>query len=290
MIGRWALGPFGYPLLPAVLLLLAIFFLTIVTQIGGLVLWLALPLLRLVYRRGRRAIPWLGPPAAVAVFATVYCGVTFLLVPPIAGQFGREALPCRGSSVRPYQALNPLSCLTNRNYAVPAVHQLMDRLSTAVAAEYDDSRISYLDAGFPFLEGFPLLPHLSHHDGRKLDIAFFYRKFASGRPVAAGAPSPIGYWAYAAPKGSEPQPCVGASSWLRWNFGWMQSYFSDWDIDLERTKALLEWLEQEGPEFGVGKVFVEPHLQQRMGLSSRVVRFQGCGAARHDDHIHIAIE
>lgn len=36
-------------------------------------------------------------------------------------------------------------------------------------------RISYLDANFPFKDGFPLLPHLSHDDGRKVDIAFMYR-------------------------------------------------------------------------------------------------------------------
>jgi hypothetical protein len=290
MIGRWALGPLGYPLLPAILLLLAILILTAVTQIGGLVLWVVLPLLGLVYRRVRRAVPWLGPPAAVVVFATIYCGVTFLLVPPVADQFGREVLPCRGSAERPYQALNPIFCLTNRNYAVPATHRLMDRLSSFIAGEFKDSQISYLDVGFPFFDGFPLLPHLSHSDGRKLDIAFFYRRSANGRPVVVGAPSPIGYWAYAAPKEGEARPCAGASSWLRWNFGWMQPHFSDWDLDLERTMALLQWLAREGPEFGVEKVFVEPHLRQRMGLSSRVIRFQGCGAARHDDHIHIAME
>jgi hypothetical protein len=256
MISRWALGPFGYPPPQAVPLFLAVLILTVVTQVGGLVLWLSLPLLGLAYRRVRRSVPWLGPPAATVVFATIYCAVTFLLVPPVAAQFGRDVLPCRESPERSYQALNWLFCLTNRNYAVPAAHRLLDRLSAAVAADYEDSRISYLDVGFPFFEGFPLLPHLSHHDGRKLDIAFFYRKSASGQPIATGAPSPIGYWAYAVPKEGEVRPCAGMSSWLRWDFGWMQPYFSDWDIDLERTKALLEWLEQEGPKFGVWKVFL----------------------------------
>lgn len=35
-----------------------------------------------------------------------------------------------------------------------------------------------------------------------------------------------------------------------------------------------------------GKVFIEQHLKTRMNLSDDRLRFQGCGAVRHDDHIH----
>ncbi|HKK76486.1 MAG TPA: hypothetical protein VJ953_15505 [Saprospiraceae bacterium] len=35
-------------------------------------------------------------------------------------------------------------------------------------------RINYLDANFPFWNEFPLLPHLSHDDGKKVDISFLY--------------------------------------------------------------------------------------------------------------------
>ncbi len=43
------------------------------------------------------------------------------------------------------------------------------------------------------------------------------------------------------------------------------------------------------PRFGLEKVLLEPHLVRRLGLSSPLLRFQGCRAARHDDHLHLQI-
>jgi len=40
----------------------------------------------------------------------------------------------------------------------------------------------------------------------------------------------------------------------------------------------------------LGKVFVEPHLKTRMKLVDSKIRFHGCGAVRHDDHIHIQLK
>jgi murein endopeptidase len=37
------------------------------------------------------------------------------------------------------------------------------------------------------------------------------------------------------------------------------------------------------------KIFVEPPLATRFNLSDPKIRFQGCRAARHDDHIHIQL-
>ena len=37
------------------------------------------------------------------------------------------------------------------------------------------------------------------------------------------------------------------------------------------------------------KVFIEPHLRRRLGVESSKLRFQGCRAARHDDHIHMQL-
>jgi hypothetical protein len=60
-------------------------------------------------------------------------------------------------------------------------------------------------------------------------------------------------------------------------------------LDEARTRFALRWLAREGPGQGLGKVFVEPHLRERLGVSGDVIRFQGCAAARHDDHIHIQL-
>jgi hypothetical protein len=38
----------------------------------------------------------------------------------------------------------------------------------------------------------------------------------------------------------------------------------------------------------VRRVFIEPHLKARLDLARlSKVRFAGCRAARHDDHIHV---
>ena len=52
------------------------------------------------------------------------------------------------------------------------------------------------------------------------------------------------------------------------------------------TKRLLtSILEVEA----VGKIFIEQHLKVQMSLTNEKLRFQGCGAVRHDDHIHFQI-
>lgn len=51
-------------------------------------------------------------------------------------------------------------------------------------------------------------------------------------------------------------------------------------------RAALQWL---GHDDRVGKVFIEPHLKVKFGAESEKVRFQGCRAARHDDHIHVQL-
>ncbi|MFT5619364.1 MAG: hypothetical protein ACI85I_002607, partial [Arenicella sp.] len=39
-----------------------------------------------------------------------------------------------------------------------------------------------------------------------------------------------------------------------------------------------------------GKVFIEPHLKTRLGLENySKIRFHGCQAVRHDDHIHVQL-
>jgi len=37
------------------------------------------------------------------------------------------------------------------------------------------------------------------------------------------------------------------------------------------------------------KIFIEPHLKKRLELANKKLRFQGCKATRHDDHIHLQI-
>ena len=39
----------------------------------------------------------------------------------------------------------------------------------------------------------------------------------------------------------------------------------------------------------IGKIFLEPHLAAQFGSGAPKIRFQGCAAALHDDHIHIQL-
>jgi hypothetical protein len=102
--------------------------------------------------------------------------------------------------------------------------------------------------------------------------------------------SPIGYWAFEMPREGDPLPC-SETRWLslRWDLPFLQQLYPDRPIEPERTRAALAWLVAEGARHGVERVFIEPHMAQRLGIASSLIGFQGCRAARHDDHIHIQI-
>jgi hypothetical protein len=116
-------------------------------------------------------------------------------------------------------------------------------------------------------------------------LAYFYRN-TNTHELLYDTPSPIGYWAYEKPQPDEIQPCQGQPSWLRWDFEWLQPFFVAVEADPERTGALLAQL-IAAPE--IQKILLEPHLKIRFRAESSKVRFQGCHAARHDDHIHLQI-
>lgn len=137
-----------------------------------------------------------------------------------------------------------------------------------------------LDAGFPFIDGLPLLPHLSHADGEAADIAFYYRN--GGAYLPGATPSPIGYFAFEA----GPTDCPLKWPTLRWDFPWLQGLWPAWELDEPRMRSVLRSLAAD-PR--VGKVLLEPHLEARLGVRSAKIRFQACAAARHDDHIHIQL-
>ena len=260
--------------------------LTLATQVGGLILILA-------WLIGRYAFPvslcgWRRIAALATLFAGLYAALSIFLVPPLAAVGGRIPLPCRAESDRPFAAAHPLYCVMNRHYVDPRLAMLLTALSREINRTHPGTLTVFLDASFPFLDRFPLLPHLSHGDGRKLDIAYYY-----GAPDGSYLPgqlrSPIGYWAFEQP-GAATSPCQ-TQSWLslRWDMKALQRFYPDRPLEPERTRAALRWLVTEGPQFGVERVFIEPYLAVRLGVSSPILGFQGCRAARHDDHIHFQI-
>ena len=193
---RLALGPLWYlrgrPL-AALGLLLVVLLLTLLTQTGGLVLWLALPGLAWLFRRLRPRGAGLAWPVVLLAFAVVYLGVNLTVVPWAAVRWARVPLPCFAAADAPLEAQSPVFCLANRTYTRPAVRALLVELARDLEAEVPGAVLRTLDAGFPVLDGFPMLPHLSHRRGRDVDLALFWRDAASGRPVPP--PSLLVYWA-----------------------------------------------------------------------------------------------
>jgi hypothetical protein len=164
---------------------------------------------------------------------------------------------------------------------------LAQALAAAVDERFPGTITQTLDANFPFLDGFPLPPHLSHDDGRTLDVAFYYAIADDGAYQPGALRSPIGYWAFEEPGQRERQPCRGRAGALRWDQAWFQPLVrNDLALDGHRARAALIWLARDGR---TRRVFIEPHLADRLGAGSSMVRFQGCGAARHDDHFHIEL-
>ena len=264
--------------------------LTALTQIGGVVYLATKILVSLVLgeRDSNRIVRGL---IHLCVFIAAYGAVTFFAMPPLAEQFDRYPLPCVATKARPVGALNPGYCLLNRHYAATGVHRMLAGLAGALAKSHPGTVVVYLDAGFPLLDGFPLPPHLSHDDGRKIDIAFFYQS-RRGRYLPGQARSPIGYLAYEQPRAGDPRPCAKVTmAWLyRWQLDFLQDLWQPYRLEPVRMAAMVRWLTTEGQKFGVEKLFLEPHLVNRLGLASPLIRFQGCKAGRHDDHIHVQIK
>ena len=258
------------------LVIIAVLLLTALTQVGGLILLLSLPLLHLI----QLASVWQQSLLRGAVFLMIYALCVFVVVPALARQGGRVPLPCVASAASPLQPATIGYCLLMRNYVTPATYARVMDIAQQFRQAYPDSTVRYLDANFPFMDGFPLLPHLSHKDGRKLDLAYFYQRKGSLEPVDF-SPSWLGYWFYEQPVSPKAAACVGQKSWLRWDFAWLQPRYAAYEIDAARTRILLTLLTHSAQ-----KILLEPHLQTRLGVNAANLKFQGCRAARHDDHIH----
>lgn len=263
--------------------------LTALTQLGGVIFLASLGLGWLLRRAGSgKAL------AILAGLVFLMAGVplaNFLIAPALAGLNGRVALPCAASAERPYAALSLIYCLLGRNYARPQVQAMLEAMGRDLRRDDPGLVVATLDANFPVLDGFPLPPHLSHDDGRRLDLAYFY-KDAAGNPLPLATPSFLGYWGFEEPQTPADAACTDKIRRLtfRWDMGWFQAFVrKDLTLDEERTAAMLRWLVEKGPEHGVAKILLEPHMAKRLGVASPLIRFQGCRAARHDDHIHVEV-
>lgn len=238
--------------------LIAFAALTIVTQIGGVALLIA---------QGFRQ--------RLVAFVVAY-GVLVFAATFVAPVFGRVAVGCGGDGALVVRSW--VYCLTNRNYVSPQAKTVLEDLAAGMARRFPGTKTVVLDANFPFYDGFPLLPHLSHDDGRKVDLAFYYRDASGYHPGATR--SPIGYFAF----DDGPTNCKPRWPSLRWELKLLQPLWKPLNLDAPRMRHALRLLANDRR---VEKLFIEPHLKTKLGLTHSKIRFQGCRAARHDDHLHL---
>lgn len=261
--------------------------LTIITQTGGIILIvssiISFRLKKKIKSKKHKGIVFL------VNFITIYFLATFLFIPILAKSFGRVPLPVfSNKSVKP---LNIMTVILNRHYVRPELKENIENVARKMSKKYPNTIVSYLDANFPFYNGFPLLPHLSHNDGKKLDIAFFY-KDKLGKELNKKAPSYIGYGVFEEPRKEEynmPDTCNRKGYW---QYGILENFVPQWNksaiaFDSKRTKSMIQFLLSEK---STQKIFIEPHLKNRMELKDEKIRFHGCRAVRHDDHIHLQIK
>lgn len=235
-------------------------FLTVTTQIGGLA-WL---ISRFSYRR-------------YTMFFMLY--VVFTVV---AGQLavsqGRVSVPCGGNGA--LQMRSWAYCAANRNYMKAELKWALDDSASKLARQYPGTVTQVLDAGFPLFEGFPMFPRMSLRDGGQADIALYYAP--DGEYKAGATRSPIGYFAF------EDGPTDCDPSWgdFRSDLAWVQKILPDMPLDADRTAGFLQLITQDDR---ISRLYLEPHLKEKLGLTSEKIQFQGCKAPRHDDHIHISL-
>jgi len=260
--------------------------LTVFTQIGGLAFLLSLLVVWLIDKK-TKAI-WAKVATGTLSFFALYLFFTFLLVPFAAKRLGRTPLPMfEKTHLKP---ANSWTCLLNRNYVRPELKKIAFDVAKKMGEEYPGTTILYLDANFPFFNKFPLFPHLSHNDGKKLDIAFQYNDKQTGQIVTI-SPSTIGYGICEEPQDGEVDQARKCEQEGYWQYSLLREVVSqeskdNFQLDHERTAKLVNNFASHAD---IGKIFIEPHLKQRLGLTHSKVRFHGCQAVRHDDHIHIQL-
>jgi hypothetical protein len=265
--------------------------LTFITQIGGLVLMACIPIFNWI--KPQIEHNYLRTGVNALLFVLLYGIVSFVVVPPLAAHFGRVPMPYNDDSpfVKPH---NFLTVLANRHYVTPSMRENTEGVARKVAERFKDSiSMRYLDACFPFWDGFPLVPHLTHNDGRKLDIAFYYAQSIDNQPIS-NSPSWLGYGVSEEPRaGEENQPDFCREKG-EWQYNFMRRYIipqnwkPDYRFDAKKTAEMVRLFTANSR---VRFILIEPHLKARLGFqNNNKVRIPPCHAVRHDDHIHVVVD
>lgn len=192
---------------------------------------------------------------------------------------GLVRLPCEGEAR--LRAANRNYCNKDRNYVTPAAQSVMRDLAVTVAAAHPDAIVHYMEASWPSGKK-PMPPHLSHGDGREIDVALFYETRAG--VALQRPPTPSGYYAFEPRRRTDADPCAGKT---RPGNNADPPEVRDWRLDEVRTRTLIRALLDDRR---VRRLLLEPHLKKRLGFASEDrIRFPGCNTLRHDGHVHVDV-
>ena len=194
---------------------------------------------------------------------------------------GLVTLPCDGST--PLEPLKSYHCREGRHFVTPSARGALIAAAQVMRDRYPGEVLRFMDASGPTGRK-PLEPHLSHGDGRQIDLALYYTD-SNGLPLGRFPDTRRygGYYPAEPPRPGEEDACPQG----RKGRAEKPDPPTDrpWRLDEARTRLLIETLIADGR---VRRVLLEPHLERRLGLWGQPkVRFAGCQAARHDDHIHV---
>ena len=271
------------PWLRMILNVMLFLLLTLTTQVGGIV-WLLYnwilrkPINAMVNRKNNR---WLHLCLALGFYLLVISTIT----PWLAAMGGRVPLPVFGIPTKKLLPANYWTVLCNRHYVTPRLLAMLEKVAHQMP---QDTPLFYLDANFPFFKGFPLIPHLSHDDGKKVDLSFAYYEQNGDR--LHGSPNWLGYGYVEEAQNGELSMAKECAQKGFWQYGLLAHLIGvkpgRFLFDSATTKQIISLIAQQKE---VEKIFLEPHLKSRLGLVSNKIRFHGCHAVRHDDHIHVQI-
>lgn len=265
--------------------LLFIGVLTLFTQIGGALWALFLPIY--FWMKKRTPSKWKARVTGLFSFVILYTLISAFVVPPLAKwQCGRVPLPVFDN---PNLKSHHLAyfCLLNHHYVRPQVKESMEKAALLLAKTYPGTKVYYLDANFPFFDGYPLQPHFTHRNGTTVDIALHWQNGKTGQ-ANDGAPTGLAYGYSAVPKPGEvdmEEKCDNPFRSIEMKISNRFRNMKDYQLDEPCTAEMIRMFCQDK---SVKKILLEPHLKIRLGLARfDKIRFQGCKAARHDDHIHV---
>ena len=266
--------------------------LTILSQVGGIILLLWILIFR--YFKTKLTKPWARRTINAFGFMVFYMIFNLLIIPFLAGLGGKARLPMSKSG-----NLVPVTYWTAifmRNYIKESGKEKLLKIADEFAQKHPGLKVKYMDCNYPFyictptipkgyiskkpLVTFPLteglIPHITHM-GDKADIALVYND-ENGEPSNL-TPTAIGYGSSVDPFPNEtPIACN------TWKYSLMYRTLPNSNNGL--SKDLSRELILTFRKYLSTKIFFEKHLVERFNLKGNFSN-AGCNSARHDDHFHV---